>query len=62
MRRYGESGSIEILLRSTGQARDLFYRLSSYSSLPVPPMLACIVPLFGIKAKKIPIVQPNLTF
>jgi hypothetical protein len=30
--------------------------------LPVPPMSVCIVPLARIKAKKIPIVQPNLTF
>jgi hypothetical protein len=45
----------------TGQARHLFESFPAFY-LPVPPMLACTVPLSGIKAKKIPIVQPNLTF
>ncbi len=45
-----------------GQVRHLLRGLPAILILPVPPMSACTVPLIGIKAKKIPIVQPNLTF
>jgi hypothetical protein len=38
-----------------------FARPSGYF-MPVLPMSVRTVPLGGIKSKKIPIVQPNLTF
>ncbi|WP_141683833.1 hypothetical protein [Rhizobium sp. AC27/96] len=47
-----------------GQRRGarLFYHLPAVVVLPVLPMSVRIVPLKRIKSKKIPIVQPILTF